>query len=96
MKQIKDIKNKLEWEQYYNPEFDWNDHDFYRNNKLTEDFIREFQDKVNWFDISEYQKLSENFIREFIDKVDLLSILLMQDVSKKFKEECTRDFKKLF
>ena len=33
--------------------------------KLSEDFIREFKDKVNWYWISEKQKLSEDFIREF-------------------------------
>ncbi len=38
--------------------------------KLSENFIREFQDKVDWNYISNYQKLSENFIREFQDKVD--------------------------
>ena len=35
---------------------------------LTEDFIRENQDKVNWNDISFYQKLSEDFIKEFQDR----------------------------
>jgi len=41
---------------------------------LSEDFIREFQDKVNWVYISECQKLSENFIKEFSDKlyIDLI------------------------
>lgn len=33
--------------------------------ELSEDFIREFKDKVYWHWISKYQKLSENFIREF-------------------------------
>ena len=37
---------------------------------LTEDFIREFADKVDWECISIYQHLSEDFIREFKDKVD--------------------------
>ena len=36
---------------------------------LSENFIRELQDKVDWCYISERQKLSENFIREFQDKV---------------------------
>ena len=30
---------------------------------LSENFIRDFQDKVNWEWISSQQKLSENFIR---------------------------------
>ena len=37
--------------------------------KLSENFIREFQDKVHWVHISYKQELSENFIREFKDKV---------------------------
>ena len=37
-----------------------------RHKKLSEEFIREFQDKINWYFISSrYQKLSEEFIREF-------------------------------
>ena len=32
--------------------------------KLSEDFISEFQDKVSWWFISQYQKLSENFIKK--------------------------------
>ena len=36
---------------------------------LSEDFIREFKNKVDWNWISVKQKLSENFIREFKDKV---------------------------
>ena len=87
MKQIKDIKNRLEWEQYYDPEFDWNNYDFYRNNKLTEDFIREFQDKVNWWLISEYQKLSEDFIREFKDNVSWVDISIAQVLSEDFIRE---------
>ena len=37
--------------------------------KLSEDFIREFQDKVDWGAISIYPNLSEDFIREFQNKV---------------------------
>ena len=38
--------------------------------KLSEEFIREFQHKVKWRIVSYYQTLSESFIREFQDKVD--------------------------
>ena len=38
--------------------------------KLSESFIREFQDKVDWWRISYKQKLSEQFIRDFKNKVD--------------------------
>ena len=84
MKQLKDIKNKLDWEKYYDSDFDWKDYAFYRNNKLTEDFIREFKDKVSWTYISINQKLSEDFIREFKDKVDWEYISKYQKLSKDF------------
>ena len=29
--------------------------------KLSENFIKEFQDKIDWFKISAFQKLSEKF-----------------------------------
>ena len=32
--------------------------------KLTEEYIRQFQDKVDWRAISDNQKLSEEFIKE--------------------------------
>jgi predicted glycosyltransferase len=35
------------------------------NRKLSEEFIKEFQNKVYWSNTSCYQKLSEDFIREF-------------------------------
>jgi hypothetical protein len=39
-----------------------------KHQKLSESFIREYQDKVNWFSISRYQKFSKSFIREFKHK----------------------------
>ena len=42
-----------------------------RDEKLSEDFIREFQDKVDWKFISWYQKLSKEFIKEFISRLDI-------------------------
>ena len=41
--------------------------------KLPEDFIREFQDKVDWDFILMYQSLSEDFKNEFKDKLNLES-----------------------
>ena len=37
---------------------------------LSEDFIREFKDKVDWFYIVRNQKLSNNFIKEFGLNID--------------------------
>jgi hypothetical protein len=57
--------------------------------KLSEDFIREFQDKVSLYNISGYQTLSENFIREFQNKIDWINISYNKklQVSDKFCEE---------
>ena len=38
---------------------------------LSEDFIREFKDRVNWYCISAYQHLSKEFIEEFKDRLDV-------------------------
>lgn len=69
MKQIKNIKKKIEWEKYYDPKFNWDNPYFYTDNTLSEDFIREFKDKVSWKYISLYQRLSRTFIKEFKDKI---------------------------
>lgn len=55
--------------------------------KLSERFIRKFQDKINWEIISTYQILSEDFIREFQDKVDWDAISSDQRLSENFIRE---------
>ena len=87
MKQIKDIKNKIEWEEYYDPSFNWNTAQLYKENIFSEDFIREFKNKVDWCYISIYQKLSEDFIREFQNKVDWCYISIYQKLSEDFIRE---------
>ena len=66
-----------------------------RHNGLTEEFIREFQDKVHWDCISIYQHLSEDFIREFKDDVvwNLISIYqhLSEDFIREFKDRVDWD-----
>jgi len=52
--------------------------------RISEDIIREFQDKLNWQFISTYQDLSENFIMEFKDKVQWDEIYVNQNCSKEF------------
>lgn len=61
--------------------------DISEHQNLSEEFIREFQDKVNWLPISKYQKLSESFIREFRDKVNWLLISIYQSLSEDFIRE---------
>ena len=55
--------------------------------KLSEEFIREFEDEVNWWCISRNQKLSEDFIREFADKVNWCYISQCQKLSEDFISE---------
>jgi hypothetical protein len=55
--------------------------------KLSEDFIKEFQDNINWDYISEFQKLSENFIKEFQDKINWKYISKHQKLSEEFIRE---------
>jgi hypothetical protein len=52
--------------------------------KLSENFIREFKDKVEWEYISINQELSEDFIREFQDEVDWGDVSLYQEFSEDF------------
>lgn len=54
---------------------------------LSEKFIREWKDELNWIDIQIYQRLSENFIIEFKDKLDWLTISTNQKISEKFMEQ---------
>ncbi len=44
---------------------------FCNKNKLSEDFIREFKDKIDWSLIGYSQDLSEDFIYDFKDRLHL-------------------------
>jgi len=65
----------------------WPWHHISANYKLSEEFIREFQDKVNWYHVSHYQKLSESFIKEFKDNVNWLYASSYQKLSEGFIKE---------
>ena len=58
---------------------------------LSEDFIREFKDKVNWHRISSCQRLSEEFIREFKDRVNWGCVSKYQHLSEDFIREFKDD-----
>ena len=58
-----------------------------RNIQLSEEFIREFQDKFDWKSISINQKLSEDFIREFQNRVNWDYISEYQKLSEDFIRE---------
>jgi hypothetical protein len=55
--------------------------------KLSESFIRDFEDKVDWKHISYCQMLSEDFIREFKDRVNWHNISCSQALSESFIRE---------
>jgi hypothetical protein len=71
MKQIKNIKNKIKYEKYYDPDFDWGDMFFYKFNEETplfsEEFLEEFKDKINWLYLITYQKFDEQKLRQYIE-----------------------------
>lgn len=51
---------------------------------LSEEYIKKFQNKVNFWRISQYQKLSEEFIVEFHDRVNWTCISQYQKLSEEF------------
>ena len=69
--------------------------DISRNKRLTEEFIREFQDEVSWIDISTVP-ISLEFIREFQDKVKWYNIcqyqILTEDFIREFQDRMFWDY----
>ena len=55
-----------------------------RQKYLSEDFIREYQDKIKWQWIGYFVELSEDFIREFQDKLNWHDITLTKKLSDDF------------
>jgi len=55
---------------------------------LSDDFIRKFQDKVDWDFISGSVPLTENFIEEFQDKINWDSVSKSQNLSEDFIRQC--------
>ena len=55
-----------------------------KNYFLSEEFIIEFQDEIDWHIIIVYQNLSENFIVSFQDKIDWEFLSIFQKLSEKF------------
>lgn len=56
------------------------------NQRLTEDFMREYKDIVDWRAISRSQKLSESFLDEMKDYVDWTWVSYKQKLSSRFIE----------
>ena len=55
--------------------------------KLSEEFIDRFNDKVDWIYISTRQKLSEEFIEKYKDRVNWYDISMYQKLSEEFIEK---------
>ena len=79
----------MTFEDFVREHKDWNHNwnNISKNSKLTEEFIKEFKDKLNWNKISQYQKLSEKFIEEMKDYVVWSKIARYQTLSEGFKKE---------
>jgi len=54
---------------------------------LSEDFIREFADRLDWEQISRKQPLSDKFINEFEDYVDWYALDMNPNISNKMKKQ---------
>lgn len=51
---------------------------------LSEEFIREFKDRLNWFDICQYQKLSISFMIKFADYLSWKHVSEFQTLTEEF------------
>lgn len=59
----------------------------YSNIKLSESFLLEFSDKLNWNYLSFYQKFPEQFIEENLDKINFENVLVKNILSESFIEK---------
>jgi hypothetical protein len=69
---------------------DWSNISVYQD--LSEDFIREFKDKICWSSISLYQSLSEDFVLEFIDRISWLFISINRKIKIEYSSKEEFDF----
>ena len=81
IEEIHNIKKFID-ENINNFVVDWNY--ISKNQKLSEEFIEKYIDKVNWDCISINQKLSEEFIEKHYDKVNWHYISQFEKVSESF------------
>ena len=58
-----------------------------RKQKLTEDFMTEHRDELNWRSLCRYQKMSEVFMRTYEDYLDFEMVWNYQTLSEEFKAE---------
>lgn len=63
--------------------------DISTNYFLSDDFIRDFHEKLNWVCVCKHQSISEDIIREFQDEIGWEIICKTQILSEEFIEEFT-------
>ena len=61
---------------------------------LSEDFIREFKNKLDWMYLSFHQKLSNKFIAEFRLKLDLKYLLETKKITQDFYDYLRKKVKR--
>ena len=89
IEEIKDIEKFFD-ENIDNFVVDW---DYIsEHQRLSEEFIEKYIDKVDWYYISIYQTLSEEFIEKHIDKVYWGCISIYQTLSEEFIEKYSDKF----
>ena len=59
----------------------------YSNINLSEKFIEEYADKLDWNYLSFYQNLSESFVEKHLDKVNFENYIIKHIVSEDFIEK---------
>ena len=87
---IKIIEEIPNIEKFFDENIDNFKVDYYRlmsNQKLSEEFIDKYNDKVNWNYISRCQTLSESFIEKYNDKLSWYNISIYQKLSESFIEK---------
>jgi len=83
-KELNKLLNKYKGDIFDNNGLDWH---FISCKKISENFIREFKEKVDWMNISMYQSLSHSFIKEFKDKLWIKTMMRQKRISRKFYNE---------
>jgi len=57
------------------------------NKIVSENYIKKYQFRVDWYDVCFYQRLSEDFMREFQDQINWFNISMYQKLSENFIRE---------
>ena len=89
---LPDSDIKVELKEWWDDPIYWKCICKYR--ELSEDFIREYRNRVNWVYISLCQKLSEEFIMEFIDRKLNAYALLINSNKDTYSEKLMTEINK--